>query len=77
MKNDWQNKNSYEAMLYLRNCLVICLSVFISMFLFGVLLAVISLHLVYLVDVEGAQGNSDDEAQPAVVEEVVTCHACD
>ena len=45
------------------------------MFFAGVLLAVISLHLVYLVDIEGAQGNGEDEAQPAVMEEVVACHA--
>lgn len=54
-----------------------CLSVFVGVFFAGVLLAVVGLDLVDLVDVEGAQGEGDDEAEPAVVEEVVAGHACD
>lgn len=53
------------------------LSIFVGVFFLRMLLAVVGLHLVYLVDVEGAEGDGDDEAQPAVVEEVVACHACD
>ena len=55
----------------------LCLSVFVGVFFTGVLLAVVGLDLINLVDVEGAQGEGDDEAEPAVVEEVVAGHACD
>ena len=37
--------------------------------------AVVGLYLVYLVDVEGAHGDDDEHAEPAVVEEVGASHA--
>lgn len=48
----------FRAVLLLR----LSLSVFISVFLFGVLFAVIGLHLIYLIDIQSAQGNSDNQA---------------
>ena len=39
------------------------------------LYAVVGLHLVYLVDGEGAHGDDDEHAEPAVVEEVGASHA--
>ena len=54
-----------------------CLSVFVGVFFACVLFAVVGLDLIDLIDVEGAQGDGDDEAEPAVVEEVVAGHACD
>ena len=52
-----------------------CLSVFVFVFFAFVFNAVVGLYLVYLVDVEGAHGDDDEHAEPAVVEEVGASHA--
>lgn len=46
-----------------RAVLLLCLSlsVLVSVFLLGVLLAIVCLHLIYLIDIQSTQGNSDNQ----------------
>ena len=59
-----------------QKCCQITLSVFVGMFFSGVLLTIVCLHLIYLIDVQGAQRQSENQAEPAVVEEIIAGHAC-